>query len=321
MELRHLRAFRAVARTLSFTRAATELHYAQSSVTEQIQALETELGSRLFDRRGRKLELTPAGARLIEYADRVLLLVEEARSAVVDDPDEPSGELTIGALETLCAHRLPSVLARYRAACPRVKVIVREGNRGELYGAVRRGELDAGLTFGSPPADEALAGRTLAHDRLMVVAPTTHRLSSLDEVRMLDLHREPFLATEPGCGFREMYDRAVGGLGPDGPVVIAEVTSFAALCSCVAAGMGCALLPEIAVSGPVARGEVAAIPLAGAESRTTVTMTWLRRRERKSALAAFLETAGEVFTGLGVAGSSVPVPPKIPPRTHAHGNG
>jgi DNA-binding transcriptional LysR family regulator len=298
MELRHLRAFRVVARTLSFTRAAAELHYAQSSVTEQVQALETELGSRLFDRRGRKLELTPAGERLIEYADRVLLLVEEARSAVVDNPDEPSGELTVGALETLCAHRLPSVLTKYRTNYPKVKVTVREGNRGELYGAVRRGELDVSLTFGNPPADEALTSRTLAHDRLMVAAPTGHRLSSLDEVRMLDLYQEAFLATETGCGFREMYDRAVSGLGPDGPVIIAEVTSLAALCSCVASGMGCALLPEIAISGHVARGEVAAIPLVDAESRTTVTMTWLRRWERKSALAAFLETASEVFTGL-----------------------
>jgi DNA-binding transcriptional LysR family regulator len=296
MELRHLRAFRVVARTLSFTRAATELHYAQSTVTEQVQMLEAELETQLFDRRGRKLELTPAGERLVGYADRVLVLLEEARSAVRDDPDEPSGELTVGALETLCAYRLPSVLSRYRERWPKVRVSVREGNRGQLYGAVRNGEMDVSLTFGNPPADEALGRRSLGFDQLMVVTPPDHRLADHDVVRMMDLPGEPFLATEKGCGFREMYDRAVTGLGPRGPIVVAEVTSLAALCSCVASGMGCALLPAIAINGHVSRGEVAAVPLGDTDSVTAVTMTWLRRWERKPALAAFLDTAEAVFS-------------------------
>lgn len=296
MELRHLRAFRVVARTRSFTKAAAELHYAQSTVTEQVQALESELGTQLFERGGRKLELTTTGSRLVDYADRVLLLVEEARSAVRDDPDEPSGEFSVGALETLCAHRLPSVLAEYCNRWPNVRVSVREGNRGQLYGAVRRGDLDVSLTFGDPPADEALSSTSLGHDQLMVVTPPAHRLADRETVRMMDLPGEPFLATEQGCGFREMFDRAVNGLGTNGPTVVAEATSLAALCSCVASGMGCALLPEIAISAQLSRGEVAAIPLGDARSVTSITMTWLRRWERKPALAAFLALAESMFT-------------------------
>jgi DNA-binding transcriptional LysR family regulator len=293
MELRHLRAFSAVARTLSFTRAAAELHYAQSSVTEQIQALESTLGAQLFDRTGRRLSLTPAGERLLRYANDVLLLVEEARSAV-EDTDELGGELTIGALETLCAHRLPSILARYRARWPGVRVSVRDGNRGELYSAVRRGEIEASFTFGRPPADDALASETLAYDRLVVVTPVRHRLAEHTQIRPDDLRGEPFLVTEVGCGFRELFDRAFGGLA-GGPAVVAEVASLAALCSCVASGMGCALLPEIAVQGHLARGEVAAIPLGGPERRTEVTVCWPRRWERKPALAAFLDEARAVL--------------------------
>src|SRR5688572_33360569 len=98
VELRQLETFRAVATGLSFTRAAAALGYAQSSVTAQIQALEAELGARLFDRLGRRIALTDAGERLLEYADRLLTLAAEARAALVDGA-EPAGTLTVGAPE------------------------------------------------------------------------------------------------------------------------------------------------------------------------------------------------------------------------------
>lgn len=292
MELRHLRTFRAVARTLSFTRAGLELHYAQSSVTEQIQALEAELGKKLFDRTGRRLQLTAPGKRLLEYADEILVLVDEAQAAARAEPDAPTGDLHVGGLETLCAQRLPLVLARYRDQYPGVRVLVREGNRGELYAAVRRGEVDVCFTFGDAPADPALCSEALTTDRLVVVVPPQHRLSERAAVGVQDLGAEPFLATETGCGFREMFDRV---LQPQGPAIVAEMTSLAMLCSCVASGMGCALLPEMAVVGHRARGEVATVPLDEADHRTTVTMTWLRRRNDTPTVAMFLDTARRVL--------------------------
>ncbi|WP_416983444.1 LysR family transcriptional regulator [Streptomyces sp. T028] len=298
MELRHLRTFRTVARTLNFTRAAAELNYAQSSVTEQIQALENELAAKLFDRTNRKLSLTPAGERLVEYADQMLLLVQEARTAVEDEAREPGGQLTIGGLETLCAHRLPAILARYRRLYPRVQVTLREGGRGQLYEWVRRGEIDVALTFGQAPQDKLLASEPLTTDRLMVVAPIDHRLASYARVVGQDLRGESFLATPQGCGFREMLDTLIHTLGPDAPVIDAQVASMAALCQCASAGMGCALLPEIAVAGPAARGEVAAVPLTGSASQTQITMTWLRRAELRPSVPAFLATAREAFQEL-----------------------
>ncbi|WIM93886.1 LysR family transcriptional regulator [Actinoplanes oblitus] len=279
MEFRQLRTFRVVARTLNLTRAAAELHYAQSSVTEQIQALEADLGTPLFERGGRRLRLTAAGQRLISYADQLLLLAEEARVVVREDAGEPSGELAVGALETLCAQRLPGVLSAYRARWPRVRVSVREANRGELYAAVRRGELDVSLTFGEAPRDEALGTAVVGTERLMVVTPPGHALAGAAELTPGELAGEPFVATQVGCGFREMLDRS--GLGSS---VVAELGSLAALSGCVAAGMGLALLPESAV-----RGVVAAVPLR--EAVTPVTLTWLRRWESRPAVAAFLTAA------------------------------
>lgn len=107
MQLRHLKTFAAVASTLNFTRAAERVHLAQSSVTEQIQALEADLGTALFDRSGRRLGLTEAGRRLLEYTSDILTLVDEMRSAVADAGAVAAGTLTIGGLETLCASQLP----------------------------------------------------------------------------------------------------------------------------------------------------------------------------------------------------------------------
>jgi DNA-binding transcriptional LysR family regulator len=277
MELRHLRTFRVVARTLNFTHAAAELHYAQSSVTEQIQALEAELGSQLFDRATRKL--TAAGERLAGYADQVLELVEEAKAAVEEERGEPEGDLTIGALETLCTHWVPPILAAYRARWPRVRLSVKEGGRGELYRGVRESEMDVCVTFGAPPDDPAFAGRTLGEVPLVVIAPPGHPLASKEEIRPDDLRGVGFLATPKGCGFREMLDRI------DGPVVGTEVGSLAALGRCVAAGLGCGIVPAM-VDHPGA----VAVPLAG---RTTgITLTWRRRDEHKPSVAALLATAG-----------------------------
>ncbi|MEU8627218.1 LysR family transcriptional regulator [Streptomyces sp. NPDC048669] len=298
MELRHLRTFRTVARTLNFTRAAAELNYAQSSVTEQIQSLESELAAKLFDRTNRKLSLTPAGERLAEYADQMLLLAQEARTAVGDEAQERGGQLTVGGLETLCAYRLPAVLARYRQLHPRVQVTLREGGRGELYEWVRRGELDVALTFGEAPRDKLMASEALSTDRLMLVTPMGHRLATYAQVDGPDLRGEEFLATPQGCGFREMLDALIRRLGPDAPVIDTQVASMAALCQCASAGMGCALLPEIAVAGPAARGEVAAVPLTGEASETDVTMTWLRRAEQRPSVSAFLATARSAFEDL-----------------------
>ncbi|MFI5591342.1 LysR family transcriptional regulator [Amycolatopsis sp. NPDC051758] len=277
MELRHLRTFRVVARTLNFTHAAAELHYAQSSVTEQIQALEAELGSKLFER-GRKLRLTAAGERLVGYAGQVLSLVEEAKAAVDEERGEPAGDLTVGALETLCAHRMSGLLSAYRNRWPRVRLSLKEGGRGELYQAVRSSEMDVCFTFGDAPDDPALASATLGEEPLVVIVPETHPLSAKEEVRPGDLRGVGFLATPQGCGFREMLDRI------DGPVVTTEVGSLAALAKCVAAGMGCGIVPAV-----VGHPGAVAVPLAGAT--TAVTMTWRRRDEHKPGIAALLAYA------------------------------
>ncbi|MFG2405328.1 LysR family transcriptional regulator [Streptomyces brevispora] len=282
MELRHLRTFETVARTLSVTQAARELHYAQSSVSDQIQSLERELGVDLLDRSQRRVRLTPQGAVLSEYTDRILKLLEETRWAV----SRPGSELAIGTLETVGLHLLPTVLSSYRSLYPESRVRVGQDSRGELYKAVRRGDLDLCLTFGDPPPDASLRFETLAEQPLVVIVPPGHHLAARGRAAGLhELAAEPFLATERGCGFREMYDNAFGSTPSKEPV--AEVSGIGTLGACVAAGMGCALLPLISVRGQADRGEVVVVEVGDTDLRTTVTMTWLDRNSANPSLANF----------------------------------
>lgn len=291
MEIRQLRTLLAVARTGSFTRAAEELHFAQSSVSEQIQALEAGLGVRLVQRTTRSVRLTPAGETVAGYAQTAIELLDRAAEEVGGIAGRTAETLTIGGLETLCTYRVPALLTRLREACPDARVIVREGNRGELYQAVHRGELDASVTFGAPPPLPGLTSQVIGSDRLMVVAPPGHPLGEHGEVEPADLGGLPFLATEPGCGFREMFDTVLGGTTPNGPRLQAEVASISALRSCVASSLGLALLPEMVVADARSLGQVVAVPLGGPLRTTDVTLCWLERRGQRPALRAFLEVA------------------------------
>ncbi|MGV2103950.1 LysR family transcriptional regulator [Rhizobium sp. 21-4511-3d] len=147
IQLRHLTTFAAVAETLNFTRAAERVHLSQSSVTEQIQALETDLGTKLFDGSRRKLTLTPAGLRLIDDAAELLKLAKETHSVVAEAGEVVSGRLVIGALETLCVSRLPKLLAEFHRRFPMVELDLKTADSGALRSGVKSGVMDVAFVF------------------------------------------------------------------------------------------------------------------------------------------------------------------------------
>lgn len=295
MQLRHLKTFMAVASTLNVTRAAERVHLAQSSVTGQIQALEEELGTPLFDRSRRGLRLTPAGQRLQEYAAKLLALADEARAAVASAGGGVAGRLVIGGLETLCAMRLPALLAAYRQRCPAVEVTLKAASSGELRGTVKSGTADACFVFGDVADDADLEGETIAHEALAVIAPPGHPFAARRSLAFADLAGAPFLVTETGCVYRCMFERAFAPLAGAGPRIAGEYGSIAAIRALVEAGEGCALLPRFVVADAVADGRLAMLPWPGEQPRVAVTMLWRRRRAQAPALREFLELARAHF--------------------------
>lgn len=295
MELRQLETFRAVATALSFTRAAAALDYAQSSVTAQIQALEAELGVRLFDRLGRRVALTDAGERLLEYAERLLRLAEEARAALTNG-GEPAGTLTIGAPETVLTYRLPSVLQRFRTRFPRVRLLFRPTPNAELQRAIGEGVLDVGFGLGEPMQSRSLEAELLGTEPLAIVAAPEHPLAAAARVEPGQLQRETLLLTRPGCGYRALFlsTLAAEGAPPAGSL---DFGSVEAIKQCVAAGLGIAALPRVAVASELGDGQLVALAWSGPALAVAIQLLWHPARAWSPPLRAFLEIAREGSTG------------------------
>ena len=289
MQIRHLKTFTAVASTLNFTRAAAQVHLAQSSVTEQIQALEADLGAPLFDRSNRKLCLTAAGQQFLEYAHALLDLADEARAAVAEAANLAE-DLTIGGLETLCATRLSPLLAHFGQAHPSVKLQLKVGSSSDLRSALRSAAMDVCFAFSTLSDSEELQSEVVGSERLVLIVPPKHRLAHATEVGPDDVAEEPFLVTEPGCVYRHMFETAFPAIRPR---IAGEVASLAAIRSLVEGGMGCALLPEVALANT--NGAVHRLNWRGDVQSVPVTMAWRHRRVQPPALKLFLDEARARF--------------------------
>lgn len=290
MELRTLHTFAAVADALSFTRAAEALGYAQSSVTAQIKTLEAELGVPLFERLGKRVVLTEAGARLRTYAAKLLQLEEEARHAVIDTA-EPAGTLHIGAPESQCTYRLLPLLARFRDRHPRVKLIFRPGSCVELRRAVLDGTLDVAITMEQEAATSGMQVRDLGREPILVLARPDHPLVGCPRVTPADLAGEVVLHTESSCSYRQMFDRTLVEAGVR-PEVAIEFASLEAIKQGAMAGLGLAVLPRLAVEQELAQGKLAALafdPGIAAETQ----LTWHKDKWLSPALQAFMALVEE----------------------------
>ncbi|HVB29215.1 MAG TPA: LysR substrate-binding domain-containing protein [Terriglobia bacterium] len=245
MELHQLRYFRAVARFRSFTRAAEHERISQPSISQQIRKLEDELGSRLFDRLGRRIRLTAFGARFQEHALRILNNLEDARRDVKAMLGLHTGAVFVGVIPTVAPYILPQALRRCSKAFPKITIDIVEDLTHGLLKGLADGDLDLAL-LGLPVAAPELVAEPLWHERMLLAVPKDHplwrrgRRVSLDEVV-----QEPFLLLKDGHCFRddvlEVCKRA--RLNPH---VVFEGGQLDTLMAMVAAGAGVTLLPEMA---------------------------------------------------------------------------
>jgi DNA-binding transcriptional LysR family regulator len=244
MELRHLRYFLAVAEELNVTRAAARIGIAQPPLTQQIKALEAELGVELFHRVGRRIEISSAGAVFLEETRAILDRVAHATARAQRAGRGEIGKLRVGFTSSASfSPFVTEVLKTFRAEWPEVEVALEEHRTALLTEALKADRLDA--AFVRPPlVDDALAVRWLATEPLVAAVPVAHAMAGRRSVRLAELRGDPLILypRRGGSGLSDQITSECLRLGFS-PKVGQEAPELAAAINFVAAGMGVAVVP------------------------------------------------------------------------------
>ncbi len=298
MELRHLRTFRTVATLMSFNKASNVLHYAQSSVSAQIQALEQDLGNRLFDRRGKKLFLTDAGRELLGYCDRLLALADEARERVTAQGVR-QGTLKLRMPESLGLMLLPCLLGRFREAFPDIRLALHACSVESLPRDLFEGVYDlAFLLAESVDAAVLLAERLGCVDIVPVAAPD-HALTINGRISLDDLSAQPLLLGTSDCSYRKPFERLLAGEGLT-PRSLTEIAGMELLKRLVAGGIGYTLLPGPVANEEAQAGRMAVVDCPEARLETAVLMITHRDKWCCAVLRSFMDMARQEAARIGL---------------------
>jgi LysR family transcriptional regulator, transcription activator of glutamate synthase operon len=284
VELRQLRSVEAVARHRHFTRAAEELHLAQSALSHQIRRLEEELGTPLFERTSRRVTPTEAGQAIAARARRVLAEVDAAREEVDELRGVLRGRVWIGALLPAGDLDVPGLLARFSRAHPGVEVGLREGIAADMLHYLATDELDAAfcLLAGEPPQD--LAAERLSDDEVVAVyAPD--RAPQAAQVTVAELAQHAIVATRHGSAITSILARRFADAGRPLRLALESGDPFL-LRSLAARGFATAILPRslTALEGPDV--EVRSLHPA---VHLPVVLLWRRERNAQPAARAFVD--------------------------------
>ena len=254
MENFRLRVFRAVARHLNFRLAAEELLLTQPAVTQQIKALESELGVALFERAGGHVSLTAAGEVLLPYADRLAGLAAEAQEAVASSVGGAAGTLAIGASQTIGQYLLPKLIAGFVREFPRVSVTVHGGNTQTVLEALAQHTVQIALIEG-PAMRRDVHVEPFMEDHMVCVVPAGHEWAD-EEVPVTALRDASLVIRELGSGTRRILEQALeqAGLRLKDLRIGMTADSTEGQLSAVEAGLGIGFVSRWAVRNQLALG-------------------------------------------------------------------
>jgi DNA-binding transcriptional LysR family regulator len=258
--LHQLRIFVAVAKHLSFARAADEMHLSQPAVSMQIKELESVMELPLFERAGRSIRLTMPGEYLLVYARRILGALKEAGDAMAKLRKVQGGRITIGMVSTV-EYFLPRLLARFRSQHPGVEMRLAVGNREQLSKLLHDNEVDLAV-MGRPPRELDTRAEPFAAHPLGIIASPEHPLARRREIAPKTLDAEPFIVREPGSGTRAAMEQFFR----DSRIAAAptmEMTSNETIKQAVIANMGLAFVSLHTVALELSVGQLVLLDVAG----------------------------------------------------------
>jgi len=281
-----LTTFLEVAKLGNFSRAGDKVFRSQSAVSAQIRQLEQEYGTRLLDRSGKRVTLTPAGEVLFEYANRLLALRGESQRAVADQDRTPRGILAIGANEATCLYVLPETFSEYRRRYSDVQISIYRNFSHKILERLQDGLIDVGIVT-MPVKAPSLVVKRIFHDRLMLMTSPNHPLARLDAVPVEAMVDYPIILPKAGHT-RKTMDKLLRPYQPHVRIAM-ELPSIAMIKAFVASGMGISLISESFARKECLSGDLRLIPLADANLSRELALVYHQDRTLPRSAVAFIE--------------------------------
>jgi DNA-binding transcriptional LysR family regulator len=276
MNFADLQVFKSVVDEGGVIKAAHKLHRVPSAVTTRIKQLEASMGVKLFHREKQRLHLSPAGELLLDYAERLIQLSDEARDAV--SGTAPRGVLRLGSLESTAASRMPAILAGFHQRYPEVRLELVTGTNDGLVGQLIERKLDAAF-IAEPPSVRTLDHVPVFSERLTIIS----HLGYAPIKRPRDADGATIIAFPEGCAYRRVLQRWLGA-DSFAPFRVLEMASYHAIVACVTAGTGIALMPH-SVLDTMPHAKVLRHAIAKAQADITTPLVWRRGEVSTSVMA------------------------------------
>jgi molybdate transport repressor ModE-like protein len=295
LDVKRMRILKEVADRGSFSAAAEALSYTQSAVSQQIAALEREAGTQLVTRGSRGIRLTEAGEALVRHADAILTRLADAEAELEAIAGLRGGRLRLAAFPTVGATLMPLAIATFRERHPDVELTVRQLEPEDSLPLLKCGELDIALTI-EPNAihdTDGLDSTFLLDDPMFVALQRDHALANKPRVRLKDLASEQWISTTDACSCASLVRNHCIRMGFE-PKVTFESDDYLAIQGLVAAGVGVALIPTLALT--TVRDDIVIRDLANEAPVRKIAAATLPGAQRSPAARAMLDVLGEVAT-------------------------
>ncbi len=286
MNIEQVRAFYHVASTGSFTRAARELFITQPAVSQEIKALETSLGVMLFDRSGKKVQMTTEGEALFSQARRLFALHEEIESLLGRSRNLQHGQIRIGSTALMGTYFLPKIIGRFNRKYPGIEIDLQMGNSDQVMNLVLEGLVDLG--FSGMTVNHTRLKSTLIHqEKLVMVASPRHPIGARS-ISLDDVSEIPFIWREKGTQTRKLIEkwflRQLRGHYPRKSI---ELQNMEAAKRMVEEGYGITVVPEAAVKREISAGWLKPLHVEGLNVVNSYYLVSLKRKKFNSAAEAF----------------------------------
>ncbi len=289
--LDQLRILKAIAAEGSFKRAADSLYVSQPAVSLQVQNLERQLDVPLFDRGGRRAQLTEAGHLLLSYGDRILSLCEETCRAIEDLQNLQGGTLIVGASQTTGTYLLPRMLGLFRQKYPDVAVQLHVHSTRRTAWSVANGQIDLAIIGGEIPPElqDSLEVLPYAEDEMALILPMFHPFVRLTQIEKDDLYKLQFIALDSQSTIRKVIDQVLTRCGIETRrlKIEMELNTIEAIKNAVQAGLGAAFVSISAIEKELQMGVLHRAQIEGVVVNRTLSVIVNPNRYRSKAAEAF----------------------------------